>query len=266
MRRCEGNRAAQALRARAGTNGILITGPPWTGADETGADGADDTAGRRAPRLTGSFDLTAGERLDWDLSWFPAYQEPPEPPDADRALAETVEFWTQWVSQCEVRTEHRPLVWRSLLVLRALTHLDTGGIVAAPTASLPESFGGARNWDYRYVWLRDAAFTIEVAVAHGLTSGAKLWRDWLLRAVAGDADDVRIMYGLAGERELTESELDHLRGYGGSRPVRIGNGPAHQFQADVVGEAPIALHALRAAGVGAPDDPWGLPQSLRLLR
>ncbi|NEC93478.1 glycoside hydrolase family 15 protein, partial [Streptomyces sp. SID12501] len=134
-----------------------------------------------------------------------------------------------------------PLVLRSLLVLRALTHGETGGIVAAPTASLPEELGGVRNWDYRFVWLRDAALTIEVAVAHGLTEGACLWRDWLLRAVAGDADDVKIMYGVGGERELDEKELDHLDGYEGSRPVRIGNGAADQYQADVVGEVMIAL-------------------------
>jgi GH15 family glucan-1,4-alpha-glucosidase len=149
--------------------------------------------------------------------------------------------------------------------LRALTHSLTGGIVAAPTASLPEDFGGSRNWGYRYVWLRDAALTIEVSIAHGLLTGANQWRDWLLRSVAGDVDDVRIMYGLAGERDLREAELQHLVGYEGSRPVRIGNGAAEQYQADVVGEVMIALGALgalRDAGGLADEYSWGLQRGL----
>jgi GH15 family glucan-1,4-alpha-glucosidase len=161
-----------------------------------------------------------------------------------------------------VETDHDPLVLRSLLVLRALTHRETGGIVAAPTASLPEHFGGSRNWDYRYTWLRDAALTIEVLIAHGLTHGATLWRDWLLRAVAGDADDIKIMYGLAGERDLRETELDHLAGYEDSRPVRIGNGAAEQYQADVVGEVMIALAGLRDAGVEEDEYSWELQANL----
>ncbi|HLS73824.1 MAG TPA: glycoside hydrolase family 15 protein [Actinomycetaceae bacterium] len=270
-----------ALLSLAGPDAILMTGPMlyWpgdsehNGGDRSTGDGAADSAqpgahgdgeeeGQRAPRLEGTFRLREGESLDWDLTWFPSYQDPPEPPDADQALAETIEFWTDWASQLEVHTDHTAVVLRSLLVLRALTHLETGGIVAAPTASLPEWFGGERNWDYRYTWLRDAAFTIEVMVAHGLTDGAKLWRDWLLRAVAGDADDVKIMYGIAGERELTELELEHLAGYEGSRPVRIGNGAADQYQADVVGEVMIALHELREKGVAEDEYSWGLQKSL----
>src|SRR5690606_26595136 len=138
-------------------------------------------------------------------------------------------FWTEWADRLTTHSEHAPIVRRSLLVLRGLTHSPTGGIVAAPTASLPESLGGSRNWDYRYVWLRDAALTIEVAIAHGLTDGAALWRDWLLRSVAGDVDDVRIMYGVAGERDLREFELEHLSGYENSRPVRVGNDAADQY-------------------------------------
>ncbi len=274
-----------ALLSLAGPDGILITGPllHWPDGSDEGEDdavdrsgdesdasstqpGAHDTeseeAGKRAPRLVGTFTVREGEVLDWDLTWFPSHQDPPQPPDGDQALAEAIEFWTDWASQLEVHTDHAPVVLRSLLVLRALTHLETGGIVAAPTASLPEWFGGERNWDYRYTWLRDAAFTIEVMVAHGLTEGAKLWRDWLLRAVAGDADDVKIMYGLAGERELTELELDHLSGYEDSRPVRIGNGAADQYQADVVGEVMIALHELREKGVEEDEYSWGLQKSL----
>ncbi|WP_454085589.1 glycoside hydrolase family 15 protein [Georgenia sp. Marseille-Q6866] len=272
-RQIEEKDGTPALLSLAGPDGILITGPllHWpdgtdeqddAGSAQPGAHGDGEEEGTRAPRLVGTFSLREGETLDWDLTWFPSYEDPPEPPDADQALAEAIEFWSDWASQLEVRTDHTQMVIRSLLVLRALTHIDTGGIVAAPTASLPEDFGGVRNWDYRYTWLRDAAFTIEVAIAHGLTKGASLWRDWLLRAVAGDADDIKIMYGLGGERELTELELDHLAGYEDSRPVRIGNGAADQYQADVVGEVMIALHELREAGVAEDTYTWGLQKSL----
>lgn len=262
-----------ALQSLAGPEGVLVTGPLLERANGDGAGVASDgtsvepgafsaEGGARTPRLTGTFPMTEGDVLDWDLVWFPSYEDPPEPIDCQQALAEAVSFWTDWSSKLEVRTTYDPLVLRSLLVLRALTHGDTGGIVAAPTASLPEELGGVRNWDYRFVWLRDAALTIEVAVAHGLTEGACLWRDWLLRAVAGDADDVKIMYGVGGERELDEKELDHLAGYEGSRPVRIGNGAADQYQADVVGEVMIALGMLRDAGVAEDEYTWGLQKSL----
>lgn len=262
----------EALQSLAGPEGILVTGPLLKRVDSDDGVTQDGTSaepgafsaagGARTPRLGGRFRLDEGDVLDWDLVWFPSYADPPEPIDADQALAAAVSFWTDWSSKLEVRTTHDPLVLRSLLVLRALTHGETGGIVAAPTASLPEELGGVRNWDYRFVWLRDAALTIEVAVAHGLTEGACLWRDWLLRAVAGDADDVKIMYGVGGERELDEKELDHLDGYEGSRPVRIGNGAADQYQADVVGEVMIALGMLRDAGVGEDEYTWGLQKSL----
>ncbi len=259
-----------ALLSLAGPDGLLVTGPllrPATdgdgAAEQPGAAGTGHAEeGTRAPRLTGRFPMEAGQTLDWDLSWFPSWEDHPHPADADTALAETVRFWTDWASQLTVHDAHDPVVRRSLLVLRALTHARTGGIVAAPTASLPEELGGSRNWDYRYVWLRDAALTIEVAIAHGLTRGARLWRDWLLRAVAGDAHDIRIMYGIGGERELDEKELDHLDGYEGSRPVRIGNGAADQYQADVVGEVMIALAELRDAGVEDDEYSWGLQKSL----
>ncbi|NMR21207.1 glycoside hydrolase family 15 protein [Cellulomonas fimi] len=271
------DRDPPALLSLAGPDGLLISGPllSWFEADDddvaeparAARPGSDvpvdsDEEGARAPRLVGTFALAAGDRLDWDLTWFPSYEDPPAAAEPDRALAQAVEFWTGWAARLTVHTDHDPIVLRSLLVLRALTHSETGGIVAAATASLPEEFGGSRNWDYRYTWLRDAALTIEVAIDHGLTEGARLWRDWLLRAVAGDADDVRIMYGLAGERDLTELELDHLAGYEGSRPVRIGNGAAGQYQADVVGEVMIALGKLRDAGVAEDEYTWGLQKSL----
>lgn len=266
-----------ALLSLAGPDGLLVTGPQLTWADApddgvrhdaaeqpgafAGTDGGGQ-AGARAPRLTGTFRLAEGDVLDWDLTWFPSWSDLPDPIDVDQALAETLELWSGWSARVTVETDHAPVVLRSLLVLRALTHSETGGIVAAPTASLPEGIGGERNWDYRFVWLRDAALTIEVAVAHGLTEGARLWRDWLLRAVAGDADDIKIMYGVGGERELDEKELDHLAGYEDSRPVRIGNGAADQYQADVVGEVMIALALLRDAGVADDEYSWGLQKSL----
>ncbi|WP_136518642.1 glycoside hydrolase family 15 protein [Cellulomonas telluris] len=269
---------APALLSLAGPDGVLVTGPllTWAGTDDDEEDEGHDAAeqpgafradqdgegGARAPRLTGTFRLEKGDVLDWDLAWFPSWDDLPDRIDADRALAETLEYWAEWSSRLTVHTDHDPIVLRSLLVLRALTHERTGGIVAAPTASLPEGLGGERNWDYRFVWLRDAALTIEVAIAHGLTRGARLWRDWLLRAVAGDADDIKIMYGIGGERELDEKELDHLAGYEDSRPVRIGNGAADQYQADVVGEVMIALAMLRDAGVEEDQYSWGLQKSL----
>ncbi|ADG73292.1 glycoside hydrolase 15-related protein [Cellulomonas flavigena DSM 20109] len=275
-----------ALLSLAGPDGLLVTGPllTWAGthgdgkaeaghgaAEQPGAFGSaqdgqggegGEGAGARAPRLTGTFRLEQGDVLDWDLAWFPSWADLPDPVDADHALAETMEYWADWSSRLTVHADHTPVVLRSLLVLRALTHEETGGIVAAPTASLPEGLGGERNWDYRYVWLRDAALTIEVAIAHGLTGGARLWRDWLLRAVAGDAHDIKIMYGVGGERELDEKELGHLAGYEESRPVRIGNGAADQYQADVVGEVMIALAMLRDAGVADDEYSWGLQKSL----
>jgi GH15 family glucan-1,4-alpha-glucosidase len=249
-----------ALLSLAGPDGLLITGPPLHWPEDDGTEAEE--VGTRAPQLLGTFAMTAGERLDWVLTWFPSYETPPIPADPDQALAHAVTFWTEWASQLTSHTDYDPLVLRSLLVLRALTHAQTGGIVAAATASLPEEFGGSRNWDYRYTWLRDAALTIEVSIAHGLVEGAKLWRDWLLRAVAGDAHNVKIMYGLAGERDLTELELGHLSGYEGSRPVRIGNGAADQYQADVVGEVMLALGELRGAGVAEDEYSWGLQKSL----
>lgn len=187
---------------------------------------------------------------------------PPSTVQAEEAFEVTKEFWQHWIGNLDVGDTRSELVRRSLLVLRALTHSDTGGIVAAPTASLPEDFGGERNWDYRYTWLRDAALTVEVMVAHGFVEGATNWRDWLLRAVAGDVENLQIMYGLGGKRELEELELDHLAGYENSRPVRIGNGAAGQYQADVVGEVMLALAKLRDAGYPEDEFSWGLQKKL----
>ncbi|GGG46820.1 glycoside hydrolase family 15 [Kocuria dechangensis] len=260
------------LLSMAGPDALMLTGPmlrageaPHVGAllgaeEEPGHP--DDYEGGVADRLTGRFALVAGERLEWVLTWFESHQALPMPVDPGKALDLAVEFWTDWSAHVGTHKRHEQAVLRSLLVLRALTHRGTGGIVAAATTSLPEEFGGVRNWDYRYTWLRDAALTIEVLVAHHFTDGALHWRNWLLRAVAGDPDQIQIMYGVAGERRLPETELDHLAGYEGSTPVRIGNGAVDQYQSDVVGEVMLALAALRDAGVEEDRWSWGLQKNL----
>lgn len=215
-------------------------------------------------RLAGEFELEAGQEEVWSLSWRHSWQPIPHPADVEQALATTERYWTDWARKVSSRQDLDGMRARSLLVLRGLTHHATGGIVAAPTASLPEEFGGSRNWDYRFTWLRDASLTIETMVDNGDREGAKDWRDWLLRAVAGDPDRVQIMYGIDGRRRLPEHELEHLAGYEGSRPVRIGNGAVDQYQADVIGEVMLALAALRDAG--EPEDRWSWGLQKHLLR
>lgn len=268
--------SGQGLLAVAGPDALLLTGPalePYQ-LDRDGQDvavGHDAAHGpgadihvleglRRGHR--GTFRLEAGEQLDWVLTWSESYRELLVPADPERAQQATHTFWTDWASAVDCDGEYHEIVKRSLLVLRALTHSETGGIVAAPTAGLPEEFGGSRNWDYRYTWLRDAALTITALVQRGHEHGALLWRDWLLRAVAGNPDQLRILYGVDGRRNITESELGHLPGYEGSRPVRIGNGAECQYQADVAGEVMMALATLRDAGHPENDYSWGLQCNL----
>jgi len=210
----------------------------------------------------GTVTVRQDERRDLTLTWYPSHHAAPEPLDVDEQLERTREWWQEWADRIDHRGEHHPLVVRSLLVLRALTHLDTGGIVAAATTSLPEQRGGARNWDYRYVWLRDASLTLQALLAHGFVAPARHWRAWLLRAVAGDPADVQIVYGLAGERELAERELESLPGYLGSAPVRVGNGAVGQYQADVIGEVLVALAGARAAGLAESTTSWPLERAL----
>lgn len=238
----------------AGPTGMLITGPDL--------DPGCGPHGSHAARLTGRTLLRAGAHQDWQLVWFPSHGPLPTPAHPRAAVKETERFWAQWIRELETNGRHAKPVRRSLQVLRALTNDQTGGIVAAPTASLPEELGGSRNWDYRYTWLRDAAFTIEVLIDYGTAGKALHWRDWLLRAVAGDISQLQIMYGIAGERELPESELDHLAGYEGSQPVRIGNGAVDQYQADVVGEVMVALGKLRDSGQAEDAWSWGLQRQL----
>lgn len=213
-------------------------------------------------RHHGEFDVVEGQVLDFELVWYPSHRPIPLAIDIDSALQSTVAHWQDWAAGCDQDGPFVEEVQRSLLVLRALTHEDTGGIVAAPTTSLPEDFGGQRNWDYRFCWLRDAALTLEAMLTHGYAQEALTWRNWLLRAVAGDPEDLQIMYGLAGERELPERELSQLPGYEGSVPVRIGNGAVDQYQADVVGEVMVALHKLRETGSAEDHFSWPLQRSL----
>ena len=192
------------------------------------------------------------------LTWCPSNEELPDPIDPEAALADTVSFWEEWAGRCTEVEPWDEAVRRSLLTLKALTYAPTGGIVAAPTTSLPEAIGGVRNWDYRFCWLRDATLTLLAFVRAGYIEEAGAWRDWLLRAIAGSPDDLQIMYGVAGERRLTELELPWLDGYEGSRPVRIGNGASDQLQLDVYGEVVDALYQARRQGLVASDDAWAL--------
>src|SRR5439155_6639581 len=194
---------------------------------------------------TAEFTVRAGDRVPFVLTWFPSQMGEPPDVDAEDALADTEAFWREWMQGCSYEAAYAGAVRTSLVVLKALTYLPTGGIVAAPTTSLPERIGGVRNWDYRYCWLRDATFTLYAMMNAGYIAEAKAWRDWLLRAVAGDPEKAQILYGVGGQRRISEFELDWLPGYAGSRPVRIGNAAHEQFQLDVYGEVMDALHQAR---------------------
>ncbi len=208
------------------------------------------------------FDVSAGDELTFTTTWLPSHRPPARPLETDHRLVDTQDAHERWAARCSYDGPHREAVLRSLLTLRLLTHSGTGGIVAAPTTSLPEDFGGERNWDYRYCWLRDAALTLEAFLACGYSGEARLWRDWLLRAVAGDPCDLQVMYAVDGGRDLPERELEHLPGYAGSRPVRIGNAAVTQRQTDVLGEVMAALHIARELGLEDSHDSWSLQRAL----
>jgi GH15 family glucan-1,4-alpha-glucosidase len=209
-------------------------------------------------RTYSEFSVAEGDRVPFVLRWFPSNEPLPEPIEPEKALEETTTFWEEWATRCGYEGHWHDAVHRSLLTLKALTYAPTGGMVAAPTTSLPEWIGGVRNWDYRYCWLRDATLTLLALIRGGYVEEAGAWRDWLLRAIAGSPDDLQIMYGVAGERRLTELELPWLAGYEGSRPVRIGNGASGQRQLDVYGEVVDALYQARHQGLGPSDDAWRL--------
>jgi GH15 family glucan-1,4-alpha-glucosidase len=208
------------------------------------------------------FDVSAGESCTFSTTWFRSHHDIPESIDVDERIAVSLRRWERWANRCSYNGPYADAVKRSLLVLRLLTHGGTGGIVAAPTTSLPENFGGGRNWDYRYSWLRDAALTLEALLSCGYDMETKLWRDWLLRAIAGDPEDLQIMYAVDGGRDLPERELAHLPGYEESRPVRIGNGAVEQRQTDVLGEVMAALEQARDAGIEEGEDSWRLQRAL----
>jgi GH15 family glucan-1,4-alpha-glucosidase len=213
-------------------------------------------------RIVGEFAIAAGQRLPFVFTWHPSHEAPPVPLDVEAVLAETEARWRHWARQCTYEGRWREAVIRSLLTLKALTYAPSGGIVAAATTSLPERIGGARNWDYRLCWLRDATFTLYALLNGGYREEAKAWRQWLLRAVAGRPSELQIMYGPAGERRLTELELKWLPGYEGSAPVRIGNAATQQFQLDVYGEIMDAMHQSRRTGIEPEETSWMLQQAI----
>ncbi|WP_298459922.1 glycoside hydrolase family 15 protein [uncultured Cellulomonas sp.] len=236
------------IRATAGPDSLLLRGDRLP------------TAVANAHR--DEFRMDAGQTLELVVTWTPSWAPvPPRLPILDR-IRDTQAAWSTWAERRRHRGSHAEAVDRSLLVLRLLTDAVTGGIVAAPTTSLPEDMGGERNWDYRYCWLRDAAMTLEALLEYGYRSEATEWRNWLLRAVAGSPEDLQIMYGIDGRRELPERTLHHLAGYGGSQPVRVGNAAVDQVQHDVLGEVMCALDLARAAGLPEHAPSWELQRTL----
>jgi GH15 family glucan-1,4-alpha-glucosidase len=242
---------------------------PWVKRTEDGAllaiCGPDMTV-LRTPVETRGEDLTTvadfwvgeGETVPFVLTYGPSHLPVPKPINPAYALQATEDFWTEWCSRCTHEGDHRDLVMRSLITLKALTYGPTGGMVAAPTASLPEKLGGARNWDYRFCWLRDATFTLLALMNSGYTEEASAWHNWLLRAAAGEPANMQIMYGIMGQRRLLEWEADWLPGYEGAQPVRVGNAAHAQLQLDVYGELMDAFHQSRMANLKLDDGSWDL--------
>ncbi len=208
------------------------------------------------------FTLAQGERIPFVLTWFPSHEPVPEEIDAELALRDTESYWLDWAGSCGHRGDYHEEIHQSLLLLKALTYAPTGGIVAAPTTSLPERIGGPRNWDYRFCWLRDATLTLTAMLKAGYSDEAVAWRQWLLRAIAGSPADVQIVYGIGGERRLDEYELDWLPGYEQSSPVRVGNAASQQLQLDVYGEVLDALYQARVHGAPPDDNIWSLVTKL----
>jgi GH15 family glucan-1,4-alpha-glucosidase len=213
-------------------------------------------------KTVASFTVSEGQRIPFTLTWFPSHHAPPEPLDPEESLEWTTRWWREWSGRCQSDGRWHEPVRRSLITLKALTYAPTGGIVAAPTTSLPERIGGVRNWDYRYCWLRDATFTLYALVNSGYVEEARAWREWLIRAAAGVPSQAHIMYGVGGERRLPELELPWLPGYEGSAPVRIGNGAHSQFQLDVYGELLDAMHQCWRAGLDPGEAGWRVERAL----
>ena len=246
---------------------------PWVTRSETGdltAIAGPDMLLLRTPvelhgeqmTTVGDFTVSAGQRTPFVLTYSPSHLTPPEPVDAEEALRSTEEFWRSWARACQGPERHLETVTRSLITLKALTYAPTGGIVAAPTTSLPEQLGGTRNWDYRFCWLRDATLTLLALLNTGYHDEAKAWRGWLLRAAAGSPADLQIMYGAAGERWLPEREVPWLGGYENSRPVRIGNAAVDQLQLDIFGEVMDLAHHARIGGLQDMGAGWAFQLAL----
>ncbi|WP_242342429.1 glycoside hydrolase family 15 protein [Anaeromyxobacter terrae] len=243
LRRLDGG-----LAALAGPDAVLLRSPlPCE---------LEDGCARR------TFEVDAGERVPFTLTWFPSHRKPPNPIDPLAEVAHTERFWAAWTARCTHVGPWRDEVARSLVTLKALTYAPTGGLVAAPTTSLPERLGGVRNWDYRYCWIRDATLVLTALVDAGYGEEAAAWRDWLLRAVAGDPGKLQIMYGLAGERRLDEREVPWLPGYEGARPVRVGNAAHQQLQLDVYGEVMDCLFQAEEAGLSPVPEGWRMQRAL----
>src|SRR6185437_14654245 len=204
------------------------------------------------------FAVHAGEYVPFVLTWFPSHRQPPAVGDAVGLMDRVERFWRDWSARSTYQGPWNEVVERSLITLKLLTYSPSGGIVAAPTTSLPESLGGARNWDYRYCWIRDATLTLYAFLTSGYHDEAIAWRNWLLRAAAGSPKDLQIMYGLHGEQRLQEFTLDWLPGFGGSAPVRVGNAAFSQLQLDVYGELIGSLHAARRYGIDGSEAAWSL--------
>jgi GH15 family glucan-1,4-alpha-glucosidase len=246
---------------------------PWVRRAEDGAllaiSGQDMTVLRTPVETRGEdlttvadFEISEGETVPFVLTYGPSHLPVPRPIDPAQALRDTEEFWTEWCSRCNYDGENRDLVMRSLITLKAQTYGPTGGIVAAPTTSLPEKLGGARNWDYRFCWLRDATFTLLALMNSGYTEEASAWHNWLLRAAAGSPANIQIMYGIMGQRRLLEWEADWLPGYEAARPVRIGNAAHAQLQLDVYGELIDAFHQSRMAELKLDEGSWSLERTV----
>jgi GH15 family glucan-1,4-alpha-glucosidase len=213
-------------------------------------------------RTFAEFTVGEGQRIPFTLTWYPSHQSAPAECDPEQSIRDTEQWWQAWSARCTYTGAWREQVVRSLITLKALTYAPTGGLVAAPTTSLPEQLGGVRNWDYRYCWLRDATFTLYALMTGGYMEEARAWREWLVRAVAGKPSETQIMYGLAGERRLAESVVDWLPGYESAAPVRIGNAAFGQHQLDVYGEVMDALHLARRMGLAYDENAWRVQRAL----
>ncbi|MFF7471265.1 glycoside hydrolase family 15 protein [Streptomyces sp. NPDC008092] len=243
---------------RSGGHRVAVAGPDavWLRSDPSVRTWGEDFG------THSEFTVAEGERVAFVLTWHPSHEPRPPLVDPYEALRASVTDWRRWTARCTYSGPHRDTVVRSLITLKALSYAPTGGIVAAATSSLPEELGGVRNWDYRFCWLRDSTLTLGALLAAGYHKEAERWRDWLVRAVAGDPADLQIMYGLAGERRLPEFELPWLPGFADSRPVRVGNGAVDQLQLDVYGEVMDSLSLARTAGLPTKPHMWAIQCAL----